>query len=112
MATVRSRRVSLALQNWPIQSLGAEMLRVTVDMIQEAGIDVCAPVHDAVVIEAAAGDLDDAVATSKELMQRASLAVTRGAIECRVDATTVRWPHRYMDGRPAAELRRPRRGGL
>ncbi|MFY9212019.1 MAG: hypothetical protein WAO69_12890 [Aestuariivita sp.] len=38
--------------NWPMQAGGAEILRLTCIALREAGIGLCAPVHDAVVIEA------------------------------------------------------------
>ena len=96
------------VQNWPIQSLGAEMLRVAIDMMQESGITVCAPVHDAVVIEADLTELEDIVRHAKTLMRRASLAVTRGAVECRVDVGGGGYLDRYMDGRREAQDMWPR----
>ena len=93
-----------ALQYWPIQSLGAEMLRVAIDMMQESGIAVCAPVHDAVVIEADLAEMEYTVNHAMALMRRASSAVMRGAVECRVDAQVVRYPDRYMDDRKEAQV--------
>ncbi len=101
--TVTEMTRPTTVQNWPIQSLGAEMLRVAIDMMQEQGIRVCAPVHDAVVIEAPLQELDETICAAKRLMRQASRAVLRGVIDCRVDAEVVRWPNRYMDDRPAAK---------
>jgi DNA polymerase I len=41
-----------SLQNWPVQSAAAEMLRVACIAGTEAGIAICCPVHDALMIEA------------------------------------------------------------
>jgi hypothetical protein len=71
------------------------MLRPT-----EAGIAVCAPVHDALLIEAPAADIDDAVAATKSLMARASGIVLDG-LEIGTDADVIRWPDRYADPRGA-----------
>jgi hypothetical protein len=87
-----------SLLNYPMQSHGAEMLRLACCFLTEAGIAVCAPVHDAVLIEAAEGDIDTVVATARELMGRASRIVL-GGFEARTDAEVVRHPQRYMDPR-------------
>ena len=39
-----------ALRNFPMQANGAEMLRIACCLTTERGIEVCAPVHDAVLI--------------------------------------------------------------
>ena len=40
-----------SLMNFPMQANGAEILRLACCELTEAGIDVCAPIHDAVLIE-------------------------------------------------------------
>ena len=47
-----------SLANFPMQANGAEMLRIACILMTEAGIRVCAPVHDAVLIEAPLGELE------------------------------------------------------
>ena len=64
----------------------------------EAGIRVCAPVHDALLIEAPLDELDDVVATAQALMRGASRLVLDG-FELGSDAMLVRYPDRYMDER-------------
>ena len=44
-----------------MQANGSEMLRIVCILMMEAGIRVCAPVHDAVLIEAPLEELDDRV---------------------------------------------------
>ena len=94
-----------SLMNWPMQSNGAEMLRIACIAATEAGIEVCAPVHDAMLIAAPLDRLEDDVATVRSLMGRAGAAVT-GGLAVRTDAELVRWPDRYMDERGAVMWRR------
>jgi hypothetical protein len=86
------------IRNFPMQANGAEMLRLACIFVTEAGIRICAPVHDAILIEATLSELDEAVATTQELMARASAEVL-GGFTLRSDARIVRYPERYMDER-------------
>jgi hypothetical protein len=43
----------------------AEMLRIACCLATERGVSVCAPVHDALVIEAPVDQIDDAVTTTR-----------------------------------------------
>ena len=87
-----------SLRNFPMQANGAEMLRIACILITEAGIHVCAPVHDALLIEAPLDDLEDTVATTQSLMREASQIVLDG-FELGSDTKLVRYPDRYMDDR-------------
>ena len=87
-----------SIRNFPMQANGAEMLRIASILLTEAGIRVCAPVHDALLIEAPLDELDAVVATTKSLMQAASRIVLDG-FELGSDVKTVRYPERYMDKR-------------
>ena len=87
--------------NFPMQRLGAEMMRAAAIAATEAGIEVCCPVHDAFLISASTGSIDDDVAAMREIMSKAGRLVT-GGIDVRADVKIVRWPDRYMDNRGAA----------
>jgi DNA polymerase-1 len=87
-----------SIMNFPMQSNGAEMLRIACIAATEGGVEVAAPVHDALLIEAPLQDLDDAVTTTRELMARAGAAVT-GGLPVRTDGTLIRNPDRYSDPR-------------
>jgi hypothetical protein len=87
-----------SLRNFPMQAGGAEMLRIAIILLTEAGIRVCAPVHDALLVEAPLEDLDATVAKTKALMQEASRIVL-GGFELGSDVKEVRYPDRYMDKR-------------
>lgn len=89
-----------SIRNFPCQANGAEMLRLACIFATEASIRVCAPVHDALLIEASADDIDAVVAKTQQHMRRASELVLPG-FPLRTDAKVVRWPDRYMDPRGA-----------
>ena len=87
-----------SLGNFPMQANGAEMLRLACCMATERGIKVCAPIHDAILIEAPNDKIDEAVAATQGVMQEASEIVLSGFI-LRTDVEIVRWPERYRDKR-------------
>jgi hypothetical protein len=89
-----------SLRNFPMQANGAEMLRLACCLATEQGIEVCAPVHDAVLICAPLDRLDADVAQMQDVMREASRIVLNG-FELGTDATVVRYPDRYMDERGA-----------
>ena len=90
-----------SLMNFPMQANGAEMVRIAAIAATEAGIEVCAPVHDAFLIAGPLDRLDDDVAKMREIMSKAGRAVT-GGLDIRTDADVVRFPDRYMDERGRA----------
>jgi DNA polymerase-1 len=84
------------MRNWPVQSAGAEMLRLACNLIVEQGVTLCAPVHDAVLIEAQADAIDEAVAVARDCMATASATLLDGLV-IGTDAAVVTWPGRYAD---------------
>src|SRR4051812_7490526 len=58
-----------SLRNFPMQANGAEMLRLACCLATERGINVCAPVHDALLVEGSADDIDAVVARTQEAMR-------------------------------------------
>jgi len=89
------------VQNFAAQSNGAEAMRIAAIAATEAGIEVCCPVHDAFLIHAPLDRIDNDVALLRDIMRRASLAVT-GGLEIRTDAKIVKFPDRFSDERGAA----------
>lgn len=85
-----------SLANFPCQAHGAEMLRLACCMLVEAGVGLCAPIHDAVLIEAPAATIDAEVERARGIMAEASRVVL-GGFEIGTDATIVRYPDRYVD---------------
>ena len=90
-----------SLRNFPMQANGAEMLRLACYLATERGIEVCAPVHDAVLICAPLDRLEDNIASMRAAMAEASKIILAG-FELRTDATRVRYPDRYQDPRGTA----------
>ncbi len=87
-----------SLRNFPMQANGAEMLRLACCLTTAQRIRVCAPVHDAILVEAPLAQLDDTVRQAQQAMVEASTAVLSG-MSLRSDATVFRSPERYVDPR-------------
>jgi DNA polymerase I len=87
-----------SLRNFPMQANGAEMLRLACSLATERGVEVCAPVHDAVLIAAPLDQLDQNIATMREAMAEASRAVLAD-LELGTDVAVVAYPDRYRDKR-------------
>jgi DNA polymerase-1 len=87
-----------SLRNFPMQANGAEMLRIACCLATERGIEVCAPVHDAVLICVPFDRLEADVAAMRAAMAEASRFVL-GGFELATDVKVVPWPDRYMDPR-------------
>jgi DNA polymerase-1 len=86
------------LRNFLMQANGNEMLRLACCLATERGIEVCAPVHDAILICAPLDRLDQDIAAMRAAMAEASRAVLDG-FELGTDVKIVRYPDRYMDKR-------------
>ena len=67
-------------------------------LIVEDGIRLCAPIHDAVLVEAPADEIDAVVERTRRHMAQASRDVL-GGFEIGTDAKIVRYPERYMERR-------------
>ena len=89
-----------SLMNFPMQANGAEMMRLAASLATERGIAVCAPVHDAFLIEAPTAAIEGAIEELQGCMREASRVVLDG-LELGSDAVVVRWPERYRDKRGA-----------
>jgi hypothetical protein len=87
-----------SVRNFPLQANGAEMLRLACIFATERGLQVCAPIHDAILIEAPAAEIGAAVAECQSAMREASELVLPG-FPLRTEAKLVHWPDRYSDRR-------------
>jgi hypothetical protein len=85
-----------------MQANGAEMLRLAITYATRGGIRVCAPVHDAVLIEAPLAELDAAVEKMRACMAAASVAVLGGRELGTEVEQLIRYPDRFMDPRGEA----------
>jgi len=87
-----------SLRNFLCQGNGSELLRLACCLTTERGFQVIAPVHDALVVEAEAGSIEEIVAETQECMARASEAVL-GGFRLRSDVEIIRYPDRFQDER-------------
>jgi hypothetical protein len=92
-------------RNFYAQANGAEMLRLAIIGLAESGISVCAPVHDAVLIEAPESEIDQVVAEARQIMEAASRVVL-GGFTIRTEEKIVRYPERYTEKRGTEMWRR------
>ncbi len=89
-----------SLRNFPMQANGAEMLRFAIRFAQEQGVRVCAPVHDAILIEAPTESIADAIEHAREAMAEASELVLDG-FRLRTDVERVDFPNHYKGKDPS-----------
>jgi hypothetical protein len=76
------------LQNWSMQAVGADVLRVACIALVEAGIRVAFPLHDAVAVECDLAEVADVSRITARLMEGAAVAVLGAPIP--VDVKVVR----------------------
>jgi hypothetical protein len=86
----------LTFRNFPSQANGAEMLRISILGLVKAGIKVCAPIHDAVLVEASIEEIDSVVQTARTIMEAASRVVLPG-FTIRTESKIVRYPDRWEE---------------
>jgi hypothetical protein len=79
-----------------MQGNGAECLRLACCFGIERGIEICAPIHDAVLICAPLDRLEADVAAMQLAMAEAARIVLSG-FDLRTEAHLVCFPDRYMD---------------
>ncbi len=89
-----------SLRNFPMQANGAEMMRLATIFATRAGVEICAPVHDAFLIEADEDDINESVWAMQDAMAEASRTVLDG-VELRTDVKVVWAGERYEDPRGA-----------
>ncbi len=87
-----------SLRNFPMQANGAEMMRLACCLATERGVAVCCPVHDALLVEGSADDIEAVVSETQRAMREASELVLPG-FPLRTEEKVVRYPERYFDGR-------------
>jgi DNA polymerase I len=83
------------LRNFPVQAAGAEILRLAACLITEAGVQICATLHDAVLIESTAQKLENDVELAQRLMSEASRVVLFD-FELQTNVSVARFPGRLF----------------
>jgi hypothetical protein len=76
------------------------MLRLACCLMVERGIALCAPIHDALLVEAPIDRIQETALAAQAAMREAS-AIVLGGFELETDAEIVRSPERYSDERGA-----------
>ncbi|MGB8589781.1 MAG: DNA polymerase, partial [Candidatus Acidiferrales bacterium] len=89
--------------NFPMQSACAEILRWACVLATEEGIEVLAPVHDAMLVGGPADQIEEIVGRTRSCMDRASELVLGFAM--RTEVKIVRYPDRFLDPRGAGTWR-------
>jgi len=83
--------------NWPMQAHGAEMMRIAAILATEDGLAICAPIHDAFLLEAPTELIEEHVRRLIRHMEQASEYVLGAGHKCRSDSKIVSYPDRYME---------------
>jgi DNA polymerase-1 len=86
------------VRNFPIQSMGAEILHVACILAERRGIEIIAPVHDALMAEADLDCAEDVSAALDQVMRDASAVLLKGH-ELPTDVQIIRPGERYYDDR-------------
>jgi DNA polymerase-1 len=84
-----------SIQNFPMQAGGAEMLRAAIILGIENGIEICAPIHDALLITAPLERLDQDIERTRAYMEQASGYILGGPTIRTETAVVARYPQRY-----------------
>jgi hypothetical protein len=82
------------LVNFPIQGTGGDLLRLASIRAMEAGLDVGAPVHDALLLCAPLGEIEEQAHELEQVMARASMELLDG-VALRSETSITVFPDRY-----------------
>jgi hypothetical protein len=85
-----------SLRNFPMQANASELLRIACILMVENGITLCAPVHDAVLIQASDDLIEEHVAIGQTCMRLASQKMLSG-FALSSEAVIIRHPQRFLD---------------
>jgi hypothetical protein len=88
------------LMNFPAQAHGAELLRAAMILLEEQGIRVCTPVHDAVLVECVEDEAEATAATVRAIMTKAAVILLR--VAPRVSITPIAFGERLVEERGVA----------
>jgi DNA polymerase-1 len=89
------------IRNFPIQSTGSEILHVACILAERRGIEIVAPVHDAIMAEGPAGEIEELSRALARLWGDASAVVLQG-YRLPTDCQIIRPGEHYFDDRGAA----------
>ena len=84
-----------SLRNFPMQANSADMLRIACVLIAQKNIQICAPVHDAILIESTIENIERDVEVTQSCMREASRILLNG-FELNSEAEIFKYPHRFL----------------
>ena len=93
---VPAKSNSRSLSNFPMQANGSEMLRLACNLLVEAGIKICAPVHDAILIECKTENVGREILIAQNIMENASEIILDG-FKLRSDVKIFSHPDRFQE---------------
>lgn len=85
------------LRDWPMQTVGAEITQLAICLCFDNGVEVIAPVHDAIMIQAPISEIKNKVKIAQKCMEDASEYIL--GFRIRTDTKTFRYPEHYRDPR-------------
>jgi len=85
-----------SVRNFPMQANAAEMLRIACILMVKNGIQLCAPIHDAVLIEATEDTIEEQAKIAQQCMEEASQIVLEN-FKLTSDVDIIRHPGRFLD---------------
>ena len=68
------------VSNWPVQSHGADLMRLAAVFASEKGVRIAAPVHDAFLITASTAEIEEQVQTMRQAMNHACQYIFDGEV--------------------------------
>lgn len=86
-----------ALKNFRMQAHGSEMLRIACCLTIERGVQVIAPVHDALMIKSSVDQIETAIKITRGAMAEAADAVIGTGVWIDTDVNITSYPDRYRD---------------
>jgi hypothetical protein len=98
------REKTNSLRNFPMQATCADILRLACCLATEAGLEVVAPFHDALLVHLPLTEVNDSLEFIRGCWSRASAALLDGfELRCDLDRkkSVFEYPGRYKDGRQA-----------
>jgi DNA polymerase-1 len=85
-----------SVRNFPMQANAAEMLRIACILMVKSGIQLCAPIHDAVLIEATEDTIEAQAKIAQQCMEDASQIVLEN-FKLTSEVDIIRHPGRFLD---------------
>jgi DNA polymerase I-like protein with 3'-5' exonuclease and polymerase domains len=85
-----------SVRNFPMQANAAEMLRIACILMVKNGIQLCAPIHDAVLMEATDDSIEEQAKMAQQCMEEASQIVLED-FKLTSDVDIIRHPGRFLD---------------